>query len=56
MGTEAEARAIMVREGFWKTRGRESREEVTPEGKAGGWELALATGDSLLPRFRLSDK
>lgn len=41
MGTEAEARAIVVREGFWKPRGRESREEGTPEGAGPGhWGLA----------------
>lgn len=34
----------------------EQAEKGTPEGKASGWELALATGDSLLPRFRLSDQ
>lgn len=43
VGTEAEARAIMVRGGLWKTRGRESSEEVTPEGKAGEWPRPRGT-------------
>lgn len=54
MGTEAKARACNGRgRGFWTPWGGE---EGTPEGEAGRWELALAAGDLLLPRFRLSDK
>lgn len=43
----------MVRKGFWNPWDGDSREERTPEGKVGGWELALATWDSLFPRFKL---
>lgn len=45
--------AVMVREGFQNPRGGDGREEGTPEGKVRGWELALATWDSLSPRSRL---
>lgn len=48
--------AEMAMEGFWnpcrRGRGRKQR-GGNSMGKAGGWELALATRDSLLPRFRL---